>query len=97
MGKKRVIRGKNRARFHSIRGTFGTELAEKMAEEAKMNLTPQEKELLFDHTFLLPQYQILELIKKYCTPRNCHECNIGYRMGGNFVDPGCVENFWGLK
>lgn len=98
MSKKRaMIKGKNGVRFFSIRGTFGTELAEEMARESGKNLTSQEKELLFDHTFLLPQYRISELIEKYCIPRNCHKCNIGSGRGGNFVSPSCIENFFGIK
>jgi len=98
MSKKReTITGKRGTRFFSIRGTFGTKLAEKMARETGINLTPQEKELLFDYTFLLPQYRISELIEGYCMPRNCHKCNIGRGDGGHFVNPDCIEEFFGLK
>lgn len=98
MNKKReTITGKRGTRFFSIRGTFGTKLAEKMAKEARINLTPQKKELLFDYTFLLPQYRISGLIKEYCIPRNCRKCNIGSGRGGNFVNPDCIEEFFGLE
>ncbi len=96
MGRKKVIiEGRNGVRFCSIRGSFGTELAEEMARE--ISLPPQEKELLFDHTFLIPQYRILELVRGYCVPRNCYKCNIGSGRGGNFINPECMEEFFGLE
>ena len=95
MGRKKVIiTGKNGFRLCSIRGTFGTELAEEMAKEVKMNLTPQEKELWFDHTFLIPQYRVSELIKGCCVPQNCHKCNIGSGRGGSFINSECMEEFF---